>query len=102
MTGLDAQAFDQVEKFKDLVKNRMEDVCFMPKYYIKFKGDVSAQGAAYYTKYLEDERQAKIASVQKRWEISDSAETQRFKRKAEEESKTDLEQASEESKNVKK
>ena len=101
MTGLDAQAFEQVEKFKGLVEDRMRDICCIPEY-IKFKGDFSAQGAAYYTKYLEDERQAKIASVQKRWLVSDSAETQRFERKAEEESKRDLEQASEESKNVKK
>lgn len=71
---------DKIEALKSIVKQDLRSVCLIPEL-IKFKADATAQGAAYYARYLEDERHEKISQVPRRWVVSDSADVKRIERK---------------------
>ena len=80
MTGLDPLALEQVEGLKTIIREELSCVCLIPEL-IKFKGDLTAQGAAYYARYLIDEHQSKISHVPSKWCVSDSAEVKIVERK---------------------
>ena len=89
MTGLDPSALQQVEGLKTIVHEELSCFCLVPEL-IKFKGDVSAQGAAYYTRYLVDERQSKISQAPRRWDVIDVAEVKRVETRSGVEGSKDL------------
>ena len=79
---------ERVEALKTIVKEELSCVCLVPEF-IKFKGDTTAQGAAYYARYLEDERHEKISQVPRRWVVRDLSEEKKDERKSGVESPSD-------------
>lgn len=71
---------DKIEVLKSIVKEDLRSICLIPEL-TKFKADATAQGAAYYARYLEDERHEKISQVPRRWIVSESADVKRVERK---------------------
>ena len=47
----------------------MDEICLVPEL-MKFRADVTAKGAALYSKYLDDELNEKICSVPRRSTLS--------------------------------